>query len=214
MMDEYRDIFSQINDLRAEFTEWDFVIALLILDSENMGRYSLQKELNLSESSTKSLLIFGKRASLVKSVLGRSGHSLTSKGKEFVNFIKKFMVEYGEFQQKIFDENNHYYVVLKFENKQEVNSWKIRDQAIKLGGKAILVLLTTNDERLDFPEKEMKLQDYYPELALSPEKYIKTELQEKMMILIVGAKNQNDARKSAIISSLMLIPKLQSLFYT
>ena len=37
---------------RAEFTDCDIITALILISEEPMGRYKLQDELHLSESST------------------------------------------------------------------------------------------------------------------------------------------------------------------
>ena len=65
---------------RAEFTDSDLITALLLIMENPMGRYKLQNELNLSDSSTKSLLNYAKKKNLLETKSGRAGHFLSYKG--------------------------------------------------------------------------------------------------------------------------------------
>ena len=82
---------------RAEFTDCDILTALILLSKESMGRYRLQEELQLSESSTKSLLNYCKSMNLLSASIGRAGHNLTEEGMKVVNHFNAVFFDYGEF---------------------------------------------------------------------------------------------------------------------
>ena len=189
---------------RAEFTASDFFTALLLISNEPMGRYRLQNELAISDSSTKSLLNFCKTKGLLKATAGRKGHSLESKGERIVNILHQYILEYNTLNIEIFNEKNHYFVVFTDDKQMRLNlsSWKVRDIALAYGAKAILYLEFDKDNQINFPEKEIDVAKYYPRLQSDILKIINTELKIGNKLLIVAADSIEIARKSAIITAI------------
>ncbi|MCE7743539.1 MAG: hypothetical protein GPJ52_00225 [Candidatus Heimdallarchaeota archaeon] len=199
---------------RAEFTDSDLVTALLLIKENPMGRYKLQTELKLSDSSTKSLLNFCKKKGLLEAKAGRSGHNLAKKGKEFVNQITKLIVKHEKCDQEVFPAKQHYFVILNTNEKNlEQNdviikpSWKLRDIVISYGGDAILFLEVNSDGKIQFPEEDIKIENYFPKFETEFIIDIEEYLQPMHYILIVGATELEIARKSAIIAGLNLVEK-------
>jgi hypothetical protein len=197
---------------RAEFTDSDLVTALLLIENNPMGRYKLQNELKLTDSSTKSLLKYAKKKELLEATTGRAGHFLAAKGKELVNLISTLILKHDKCDQIVFPSKQHYYLVLTSNKKNlgqtNVNikpSWKLRDIAISYGGEAILFLKINSDGKIQFPEKDIKIEDYFPEFESEFLTKVKEYLLPLNYILIIGANEFEIARKSAIISGLNLV---------
>ena len=190
---------------RAEFTDSDLITTLLLLSIETMGRYKLQEELLLSDSSTKSLLNYCKKRNLLEITSSRKGHSLTKKGNEIVELIKQVILYHGKSEREFFDKNEHYFVLINGELLNEnikTPSWKIRDFAIAYGADSILHINISSEENFSFPEGEIILEDYYPGLPNYFKQILDSFSISNNNLLIVASKKYEIARKSAIISSL------------
>ncbi|HUU77001.1 MAG TPA: DUF4443 domain-containing protein [candidate division Zixibacteria bacterium] len=188
---------------RAEFSDSDLFTTLLLLYDEPMGRYKLQKELKLTDSSSKSLLNFCKNKFFLITNIGRKGHSLGQQGEKLVKIIKEKIVSFGKFNYEAFKNKQHSYVIYKTKlKKEEIFSWKIRDIAISYGSEAILVLYLDKKGKINFPEKEMSLENFYPDLELEINKIFQTTKEENYIILVISANSFEVARKSAIITAL------------
>ena len=188
---------------RAEFTDCDILTALFLISDEPMGRYKLQNELYLSESSTKSLLNYCKSKNLLTTSAGRVGHSLTNEGKKIMDIIQDALLDHGEFSYPAFDNMYHYFVSVRKDKSIDKNpTWKIRDIAVAYGAEAILFLEITNDLSVKFPESEIQLLNYYPDLEAKLENLLNEPLQKNSKLLIVAAKNIALARKSAFITAI------------
>ncbi len=186
---------------RAEFTDSDLFTALLLISKEPMGRYKLQKELLLSESSTKSLLNYCKSKNLLSTTPGRTGHSLAENGMKVINLINQRLYDYGVFKYQAFENKQHYFVTLKcLKDKHEDSSWKIRDIAIAYGAQAILFFEITDDLTIKFPENEIQISNYFPDLELKLDNLFNKPLQKQTKVLIVAANSIELARKSALIT--------------
>ncbi len=199
---------------RAEFTDSDLITALLLIKENPMGRYKLQTELKLSDSSTKSLLNYCKKKGLLEAKIGRSGHFLAKKGEALVNQINKLILKHAKCEHEIFPSKQHYFVILTTNEKSlEQNeviikpSWKLRDIVISYGGDAILFLEVNSEGKIQFPEEDIKIENYFPKFETEFIIDIEEYLQPKNYILIVGATELEIARKSAIIAGLNLVEK-------
>jgi len=196
---------------RAEFSDADIFTTILLLTNGPMGRYRLQKELKLSESSTKSLLNYCKKKALVEIYSTRKGHILSRKGKQIAKRLNTIICDHGTFPVQIFKDNAHYFVFIAkkpFESKSENGkasfkpSWQLRDIAISYGAKAILFLKVLDPQHLNFPEEGLTLEKYYPMLETTILEKFQEALQCAAFLLVVSAPTSEQARKSAIISSL------------
>jgi hypothetical protein len=188
---------------RAEFSDSDLITALLLIKNEPMGRYQLQKSLLLSDSSSKSMLNYCKKVDLLETV-SKKGHQLTSKGKKLVKLIDNVIIDHGYCSYNFFPEMDHYYTIISnIENEtlHVFSSWKFRDVAVAYGAESIIFLQYKN-EFLNFPEKEMELDDYYPDLKLYLSENIILASLPNCYLLFVAAKEIERAQKSAIITSL------------
>ena len=193
---------------RAEFTDADLFTTLILLEKEPMGRYKLQEELAISDSSSKSLLNFCKNKLFLKAQTGRAGHSLTTKGQKVVEMIKELILEHDSLNFDIFENLVHYYVILnKSNNSNSLISWKIRDLAVSYGADSILFLINEKG-KIDFPEEELNLIEFYPDLLDNIKRLLNNSNKKENYILITAAKNLETARKSAIITSIRLNQEL------
>lgn len=202
---------------RAEFTDSDLLTALILISKESMGRYKLQEKLLLSESSTKSLLNYCKSKNLLTATSGRTGHSLAENGMKVINLVNQRLYDYGDFNYQAFESKQHYFTSYKcLKNKQEDPSWKIRDIAIAYGAEAILLFEITDDLTIKFPENEIQVLNYFPDLELKINSLFNKPLQKQTKILIVAANTSELARKCALITAIRSEPhlrdKIQSFF--
>ncbi|MFW9924630.1 MAG: DUF4443 domain-containing protein [Candidatus Thorarchaeota archaeon] len=199
---------------RADFTFGDVLTTLILISQETMGRYKLQIELALTESNAKSLLNYCKKENLLESTRGRAGHSLSTKGKKIISIIEKYIIDHGEFVYQVFPQKFHYYVQISSENRIDYQSWKIRDMAVSFGCEAILVLKIDDEGKLYFPEKELKLEKFYPDMITKANELFMEKLRENSLILIVSAPELVIARKGAIMTAMNLSEGLVSILKT
>ncbi|MBN1330981.1 MAG: hypothetical protein JXA54_16030 [Candidatus Heimdallarchaeota archaeon] len=193
---------------RAEFTDSDLLTALILINEEPMGRYKLQQMIGLTDSSTKSLLNYCKKKNLLEISSIRTGHFLTSQGKELVALVTSIFPFHDILNYKIFPDLNHYLLLISNEitNKEfkrvEIPSWKFRDISISYGAEAILLLKIDENEKLNFTEKDMDLKTYFPKLEQYIFREIKVVIPSNCLILITAAKTTELARKSAFITAM------------
>ncbi len=195
---------------RAEFTDSDLITALILINQNPMGRYKLQNELNLSDSSTKSLLNYCKKKDLLEASSGRSGHSLAPKGEELIKEIVRILPKHDICDFEVFPDKYHYYTIISNKKTEKstdkkntiTSSWELRDIVVSYGGEAILFLFINDQKQLVFPEEDIDLKNYYPDLQTYFENKAKKFLDPLNQILIVSANSFEVARKSAIISGL------------
>ncbi|NHK30822.1 MAG: DUF4443 domain-containing protein [Asgard group archaeon] len=193
---------------RAEFNDGDIITTLLLLHLEPMGRYNLQKELAISDSSTKSLLNYCKKKQLLE-IASKKGHKLTSKGRKIVDLIKQVILKHKQCSYEFFPNIKHYILfIAKIDSEddglfqqQKQSSWKYRDIAIAYGADSILLLHYQNDN-LQFPERDMNLDDFYPDFKNFFKEKLALENQNNYYLLIVASNKIEIARKSAIITAL------------
>lgn len=199
---------------RAEFTDSDIVSTLLFLDKEPMGRYNLQKKLAISDSSTKSLLNYCKKKELLE-IASKKGHKLTSNGKKIVNLIRQVILKHNRSSYVFFPKMKHYLVFIAkhysgdyvLSDKQKKSSWKFRDIAIAYGADSIL-LLQYEKKKLQFPEEDMNINDFYPDFPVFFKQKLAMEDQNNYYLLIVASNKFEIARKSAIITALHFYEKV------
>ncbi|NHJ46787.1 MAG: DUF4443 domain-containing protein [Asgard group archaeon] len=208
---------------RAEFSDSDLITTLLLMSNEPIGRYQLQKNLLLSDSSSKSMLNFCKKIELLETA-GKKGHQLTQRGSEFVNLIEKVILKHGICTFNFFPNMNHYFTIISSSKANNSNkeiqqvfaSWKCRDIAIAYGADSIILLQYENGI-LNFPEEEMKLDDYYPDLMQYVIDEVALSTHSNYYLLFVAAKEVEIARKSAIITALHsqpnVINEIRQFFY-
>lgn len=188
---------------RAEFTDSDLLTAIILISKESMGRYKLQKELLLSESSTKSLLNYCKTKNLFTTTSGRTGHSLAENGMKVIDLVNQRFYDYGDFNYQAFENKKHYFITLKcLKNELNGPSWKIRDIAIAYGAEAILLFEITDDLSIKFPENEIQILNYFPDLESKMNSLFNKPIQKQTKILIVAANTNELARKSALITAI------------
>ncbi|NHJ84601.1 MAG: hypothetical protein FK734_04015 [Asgard group archaeon] len=195
---------------RAEFNDSDLITTLFLIKNEPMGRYKLQQELNLTDSSTKSLLNFCKKKSLLETIPKKRGHFLTKYGLEILEEFLMIITEHGFFNFRIFKNKEHYYTVLHVGdqfNSQIKQSWQVRDVVLAYGGEAILFLFYDGREVM-FPEVDIKIDEYYPKLKPYLSEKTNFKVGTKCYMLIVGANSLANARKSALIASIKTFDQL------
>ncbi len=209
---------------RAEFNDSDLLTTLLLLDEEPMGRYKLQSMLGLTDSNTKSLLNYCKKRNLLEITSTREGHNPTTKGKNIISLIKTKIQQYDSLDYQIFPNLSHYFVLL-YDNQSNTKknnferillpSWKFRDISIAYGAEAILLLTVNENQKLDFPEKDMNLTQYFPSLEDYFFRKINLSIPSNSVILVTAAKTIDVARKAALITALYafkgLMEKIHSL---
>ncbi len=169
------------------------------IDRRLVSRYYLMDKLGLSEASTRTFLKKMVELKVAKPVKG--GHHLSRYGvrlaKIITSLIKEFVVRNG-----IEIDNGYGWgtaLSIKFHEDMLI---RLRDDVIRFGGNAALILLYSKGE-LIFPESREKLSSYNPELNKS----LLMEIDDfpAKFIIISFASNQYDARLSSLDTAIKYI---------
>ncbi len=123
------------------FQKHEFLDLILILDEEGLiGRKRLSERLGLGEGAVRTMLQRLKSDSLIE-VLGKGGCKLSEKGKGLANQLKKMIRSIGPLDLRLpWDHPGNYVVVVRKAAGSVKRGLEQRDEAIKAGAKALMVL--------------------------------------------------------------------------
>jgi predicted transcriptional regulator len=178
---------------------------LYIASKEPIGRYRLSKELEISDSSVRTIIKYFKELGLVKAI-PKQGHVLSSKGREFVREIKKKIIaiktdlSLKELTLGNFDVICH----LRNMASKVTDGLMLRDEAIKVGAEGATTILFEEDQLFIPPRSMGDLRDTNEEIY----KMLTSQFElEDGDALIVGTANSDrkSAMEAAIASALTLI---------
>ncbi|MFX1304599.1 MAG: DUF4443 domain-containing protein [Promethearchaeota archaeon] len=200
MFKELEDLF-QSSTIKPTFELVHIIMALFIFGKreEGIGRYRLQKELEIGSGTTKSLITkLKKKIKFIETLSDnnkRKGHILTEKGKIFLNKIKQKipLIEEGNvsiLKEIIIESQNNYlyYCLIRNASNKLTTGIDQRDAAIKIGGIGATCLIY-NGHDLIFPSIST---DPHSRVESKIFNYFKTRLStndfnlEKNDVIIIG----------------------------
>ncbi|UCD01441.1 MAG: hypothetical protein JSV23_11290 [Promethearchaeota archaeon] len=220
MFNELEDLF-QSSTIKPTFNLVHIILALFIFGEkeEGIGRYRLQKELEIGSGTAKSLITKLKEKTEFIQTLSdsniRKGHILTEKGLRFLNIIKEKIPIINQGDASILkdiiieSQNNYlYYCLIKNASNKLSNGIVQRDAAIKIGGIGATCLIY-NGKDLIFPSIT---SDPHTKVEANVFNYFNTQLSandfylEKEDVLIIGVgNNYQKSRLAALNAALTLV---------
>ena len=192
--------------IRPSFKEIHVFLLLIILNEEQhkdgIGRYRLEKELNLSEGKIKTLLdrMKHEEINLIKSNSRTSGHVITENGKNLLDELFQYItppiiprfdykkVALGEFA---------YYSIVRQGLKNIRTGMEQRDEVIKIGGTGATCLIYDN-KKFSFPELKEDM-----DIGLK-DNDIDFSINEKDVLIIGTGPNKPIARLGTLAAALNL----------
>lgn len=184
------------------FREFEFLDLLLVLDREGViGRKKLSECMGVGEGVIRTMIRRLRSQSLIE-VSGKGGCKLSETGKVLVEEIKKFVKNVGAIDLKLpWDYPNNYVLIIRRAGDKIKRGLEQRDEAIKAGAKALMVL-TYIDNKLIMPGiSDITLEK--PDFAESLIKELKPE--EGDVILIAAGDSPLDARRGALAAAQTLL---------
>lgn len=184
------------------FREFEFIDFLLILDKEGLiGRKRLSEYLGVGEGVVRTMIQRLRSQSLIE-VSGRGGCKLSERGIEVVEQLKKLLRNVGPLDLELpWDYPNNYVLIVKGASGKIRRGLEQRDEAIKAGAKALMILTYTNN-RLLMPGVS-DLSSEKPDFAENIIKLLKPE--EGDVILIAAGSSVLEARKGALAAAQTLL---------
>lgn len=184
------------------FQSIQFLEALLTISREApIGRKRLSERLSLGEGAVRTLLQRLKAESLIE-VLGKGGCVLSDRGKSLTSELEEKLKDIGPTRLKLpwsYPEN--YALIVRGAAHLIRRGLEQRDEAIRAGAKALLVL-TYVDGRLLMPGISDITQEK-PDFALQLIRELKPENGD--VILIAGASHPIEAKRGALAAAQTLL---------
>jgi len=184
------------------FTRTQLMDLIMIIGrSETIGRKRLSKLMGLGEGAVRTMLMRLKDDGLIE-VVGREGCRLTQKGKRIYRELEKTIKDLGELELELpWNYPSNYAIVVKDRAKLVRRGLEQRDEAIRAGARAAIIL-TYQDDRLMMPGIT-DLMEEHPSFASSIIEAIKPENGD--VIIIVGADDPLSARHGALAAAETLL---------
>ncbi|RLF98167.1 MAG: hypothetical protein DRN49_06320 [Thaumarchaeota archaeon] len=187
---------------QPSFQSFQILDALLIIDREApIGRKKLSEKLGLGEGAVRTLLQKLRSQSLID-VRGKGGCVLSEKGRMLISELKSKLIIVGSLDIDlpwVYPEN--YAVIVKNSASRVRKGLEQRDEAIRAGAKALLVL-SYLDERLLMPNVS-DLTSERPEFAARIIELLKPGNGD--VILIAGGDTELEARRGALAAAQTLL---------
>ena len=171
----------------ANFSEYDLIKALILINEKPFGRNQLMRSLELSEASTRSLMKKLLQAKFVRTTT--KGVAINNAGKVYVNKIKSVLsgpiqINYGTFS-----------IAFKVSNSASIINLGLeqRDSAIRGGAAGCLVLIYKNN-KLILPGGE-GIENVYLDIFNGIRENFK--LSEGDVVIVAFANKKRDAELGA-----------------
>ncbi|RLG04602.1 MAG: hypothetical protein DRN54_00575 [Thaumarchaeota archaeon] len=184
------------------FQSLQFLEALLTIGREApIGRKRLSEKLGLGEGAVRTLLQRLKAESLIE-VIGRGGCVLSEKGRALISELEGKLRDIGSTTLKLpWSHPENYAIIVRGAAHLVRRGLEQRDEAIKAGAKALLVL-TYVDGRLLMPGIS-DITSEKPDFALQLIEELKPESGD--VILIAGASHPIEAKRGALAAAQTLL---------
>lgn len=185
---------------------------------KGIGRYRLEKEINLGAGSARSLFKQLSELGLIELVSKKAmkrGHRLSMRGASFLARIKEhltFLLEgipaLGVAGEKLCLGTACFIAGAKAASERVANGMSIRDAAIKAGGEGATCLIV-KESAIEFPQGAPLDEQTYPESAQYLREVIQEQGVERGDVLVIGTgQTAALAKIAAIEASLALFPEL------
>ena len=141
---------------RLSFNSAHMLLTLFILSQRSMGRYELARELDLTDSNTRTLLKKLRKKQLVKVSSKRRGHTLTRKGKRVVersaNYLTISFIKM-DLKDATIAKSDAIVLIRRPSLSEKFDTVQIRDDALKSGAKGCTTFVYT-EKGLVMPESK------------------------------------------------------------
>ncbi|MCD6341972.1 MAG: DUF4443 domain-containing protein [Thaumarchaeota archaeon] len=180
------------------FQKFEFIDLLLILDEEKLiGRKKLSERLGLGEGVVRTMLQRLKSKSLIE-VYGKGGCSLSKKGVKLVNELKETIRAIGPIEANFpWQYSSNYALIVKNVGEKIKKGLEQRDEAIKAGARALMILTYRNGKLLMPGVSDLTSEQ--PDFALQLIRIVKPEHGD--VILIAAGESLLEARKGALAAA-------------
>jgi len=180
------------------FQKFEFIDLLLILDEEKLiGRKKLSERLGLGEGVVRTMLQRLKSKSLIE-VYGKGGCSLSKKGVKLVNELKENIRAIGPIEANFpWQYSSNYALIVKNVGEKIKKGLEQRDEAIKAGARALMILTYRNGKLLMPGVSDLTSEQ--PDFALQLIRIVKPEHGD--VILIAAGESLLEARKGALAAA-------------
>lgn len=180
------------------------IVLLYIASKEPIGRYKLSKELEISDSSIRTIIKYLKELGLIKAI-PKQGHVLSSDGRQLVKEIKKQLIEIRtdlnlkELTIGKFD------VICQLRNAaSKVKSGvKQRDEAIKVGADGATTIVFDKNQLFIPPKPIRDLRETNEEIYYMLTSHF--SLQDGDVLIVGTAYDRTKAMEATIASALTLL---------
>lgn len=198
---------------KMSFNSAHMLLALIILSQRHMGRYELAKELDLTDSSTRTLLKKLRERKLVKITSKRRGHTLTRKGKRkverFASYLKMSFIKL-DLKDVTIAKSDALVLIHGPSFPEKLDTVQIRDDALKAGAKGCTTFVYTGNG-LRMPEpKDSQFGTIEDDLLISQLKLLKPRNGD--IILAGSAETYKKARLGAIFAAISFLERIGVLF--
>ena len=180
------------------FQKFEFIDLLLILDEEKLiGRKKLSERLGLGEGVVRTMLQRLKSKSLIE-VYGKGGCRLSRKGVKLVNELKETIRAIGPIEANFpWQYSSNYALIVKNVGEKIKKGLEQRDEAIKAGARALMILTYRNGKLLMPGVSDLTSEQ--PDFALQLIRIVKPEHGD--VILIAAGESLLEARKGALAAA-------------
>lgn len=180
------------------FTRTQFMDLIMIIGrSETIGRKRLSRLMGLGEGAIRTMLMRLREDGLIE-VVGKEGCKLTQKGRRVYKELEKLIKDIGELELELpWSHPSNYTIVMKNRASLVKRGLEQRDEAIRAGAKAAIIL-TYQDDKLMMPGVT-DLMAEHPKFASSIIEAVKPENGD--VIIIVGADDPLSARHGALAAA-------------
>lgn len=187
---------------RPTFSEFELIDLLLILDREGLiGRKKLSEYLGLGEGVIRTMIRKLRSYSLIE-VSGKGGCKLSDKGKKVVDEIKKIIRNVGPINVELpWNYPSNYALVVRGASGKVRLGLEQRDEAIKAGARALLVLTYVNGKLMMPGVADLTVER--PHFAEDIIGVLRPEKDD--VILIAAGESSLEARRGALAAAQTLI---------
>jgi len=180
------------------------IVLLYIASKEPIGRYKLSKELELSDSSIRTIIKYFKELGLIKAI-PKQGHVLSSEGKKLVKEIKKKLIDIRT------DLDLKELTIGKFDAVCQLRNVasKVkdgvtqRDEAIKVGADGATTIIFEKNQLFIPPKPIEDLREINEEIHGTLTSHFR--LQDGDVLIVGTASDRKKAMEATIASALTLL---------
>ncbi len=200
VLGEWRETSSQLRRILGRSSVRPGHIYIFLYEASRRGglvsRYILMRETGLTEARAKTFMRKMIELGLARSMKG--GHHLTERGEKLSKYLLNLVSDYSVKYKAIKNELDGWATYVKPVFKRELLIW-LRDQVIRLGGEAALILRIKEGD-IFFPESNERLERYHPDLY--NELVGKPVFNKSSFIILSYAKTTEVARLSSLDTAL------------